>query len=84
VRHLCDEMGEGGELLPPSQFARSVPRSLREGVMNGVLDFEKLIEIQARVELGIQDSALREAQEGNWSVLAGHIRHHPSDASISS
>jgi hypothetical protein len=43
--------------------------------MNGVLDFEKLIEIQARVELGIQDSALREAQEGNWSVLAGHIRH---------
>ena len=42
---------------------------------DGVLDFEKAIEIQARVELGIQDSALREAQKGDWSLLAGHIRH---------
>jgi hypothetical protein len=42
---------------------------------DGVLDFEKAIEIQARVELVIQDSALREAQEGNWSLFAGHIRH---------
>jgi hypothetical protein len=42
---------------------------------DGDLDFEKAIKIQARVELGIQDSALREAQEGNWSLLAGHIRH---------
>jgi hypothetical protein len=40
-----------------------------------VLDFEELIKIQARVELGIQDSALREAQKGDWSLFAGHIRH---------
>jgi hypothetical protein len=42
---------------------------------DGVLDFEKCIEIQARVELTIQDSALREAQKGDWSLFAGHIRH---------
>jgi hypothetical protein len=42
---------------------------------DGVLDFEKAIKIQARIELGIQDSALREAQEGHWRLLAGHIRH---------
>jgi len=40
-----------------------------------VLDFEETIKIQARIELGIQDSALREAQEGHWSLLAGHVRH---------
>jgi hypothetical protein len=40
-----------------------------------VLDFEELIKIQARVELGIQGSALREAQKGDCSLFAGHIRH---------
>jgi hypothetical protein len=42
---------------------------------DGVLDFEKAIKIQARMELQIQDWALRDAQKGDWSVLAGHIRH---------
>ena len=41
---------------------------------DGALDFEKAIKMQARVELIMQASALREAQEGHWSLLAGHIR----------